>query len=872
MTLLLHPARGPDAPRCSTSPATGTRVAVRTAAETLTYADLARPRRRRRRAPRRHPPAGARRGRQHASTSLVAYLAALTHGHVVLLAPPGEPRPRLAEAWDPDVVVRRRTTCVSGATAPRHDLHPDLALLLSTSGSTGSPKLVRLSHDNLRSNAASIADYLGLTPDDRAITSLPLHYCYGLSVRAQPPAGRRRAGADRPVRRRRVLLAARRATPARRRSPACPTPSSCSSGPASTSAGSRRLRYVTQAGGRLAPDRVRAWRGSRPARGLGPGRDVRRRPRRPPGWPGCRPSWPTPHPGSIGIPVPGGSFRHRPGAGGRRPGVGELVYSGPNVMLGYATSAGRPRPRPRADRAPHRRPRPRGRRPGRGGRAAAAGTPSCSGCGSTSTTSSGWWPSSPAARGALRGRRRRRSTRSTPGRARVDRLAAVVAACSGLPTSAIRVTRLDALPRTVTGKPDLAALAEHARLLDDPPRRRHPARSSRPPATTTPSSSGGPTSPTTDSFAGLGGDSLSYVELATRLGSPARTCRPTGTPARSATWLTADEPAPRRTARHQRGAAGRWPSWRSSAPTPTCSPSSAAPTCCSPSPATTSPASSSPATPASGGSATGWPRSRSWSSRRRCGSAASRWSPATTPPPPRCSSTGWSAATAGPSSGSTGSSRPWSGSPLVALALRGGARRSTGWSGVRRARFALGLVLAALAVRFAWVGLEAGTTERYTIGVVALWFALRLGRDPRRHARPPLDRRGAGRGSAPSASSATRCARRWSSAGIALLVHVPTLRVPAPAGRAGLGGGVGVAVRLPHPLAGLPAPRGRASRSARRWRRSPSASRYWWVSRPPCAGSAGRSRLSHRAPSRRRSTAVGTDPTAAAPRRRPSRR
>ena len=30
-----------------------------------------------------------------------------------------------------------------------HDLHPDLALLLSTSGSTGSPKLVRLSHDNL---------------------------------------------------------------------------------------------------------------------------------------------------------------------------------------------------------------------------------------------------------------------------------------------------------------------------------------------------------------------------------------------------------------------------------------------------------------------------------------------------------------------------------------------------------------------------------------------------------------------------------------------------------------------------------------------------------------------------------------------------
>ena len=41
---------------------------------------------------------------------------------------------------------------------------------------------MRLSHDNLRSNAASIATYLEITPADRAVTSLPLHYCYGLSV------------------------------------------------------------------------------------------------------------------------------------------------------------------------------------------------------------------------------------------------------------------------------------------------------------------------------------------------------------------------------------------------------------------------------------------------------------------------------------------------------------------------------------------------------------------------------------------------------------------------------------------------------------------------------------------------------------------
>ena len=61
-------------------------------------------------------------------------------------------------------------------------IHPDLALMLSTSGSTGSPKLVRLSLRNLDSNAASIAQYLELTPSERPITSLPMPYSYGLSV------------------------------------------------------------------------------------------------------------------------------------------------------------------------------------------------------------------------------------------------------------------------------------------------------------------------------------------------------------------------------------------------------------------------------------------------------------------------------------------------------------------------------------------------------------------------------------------------------------------------------------------------------------------------------------------------------------------
>ncbi len=61
-------------------------------------------------------------------------------------------------------------------------MHKDLALLLTTSGSTGSPKLVRQSYKNIFVNAASIASYLELDGDERPITTLPLNYTYGLSI------------------------------------------------------------------------------------------------------------------------------------------------------------------------------------------------------------------------------------------------------------------------------------------------------------------------------------------------------------------------------------------------------------------------------------------------------------------------------------------------------------------------------------------------------------------------------------------------------------------------------------------------------------------------------------------------------------------
>lgn len=63
-----------------------------------------------------------------------------------------------------------------------YPLHPDLGLLLTTSGSTGSPKLVRQSYANIKANTESICTYLDITSDDRPITTLPMSYTYGLSI------------------------------------------------------------------------------------------------------------------------------------------------------------------------------------------------------------------------------------------------------------------------------------------------------------------------------------------------------------------------------------------------------------------------------------------------------------------------------------------------------------------------------------------------------------------------------------------------------------------------------------------------------------------------------------------------------------------
>ena len=64
----------------------------------------------------------------------------------------------------------------------KYPLYDELALLLTTSGSTGSPKFVRQSYLNVLDNAQSIVKYLELDETERPITTLPMNYTYGLSI------------------------------------------------------------------------------------------------------------------------------------------------------------------------------------------------------------------------------------------------------------------------------------------------------------------------------------------------------------------------------------------------------------------------------------------------------------------------------------------------------------------------------------------------------------------------------------------------------------------------------------------------------------------------------------------------------------------
>lgn len=117
--------------------------------------------------------------------TIAAYLGAMQAGHAVLPLPCGDcplgddlvARFRPVASWRRDGAHFRMQHHRDGA-----GIHPDLGLLLMTSGSTGQGRGVRLSKDAIAANANAIAEYLELESNDRAALVLPLHYSYGLSV------------------------------------------------------------------------------------------------------------------------------------------------------------------------------------------------------------------------------------------------------------------------------------------------------------------------------------------------------------------------------------------------------------------------------------------------------------------------------------------------------------------------------------------------------------------------------------------------------------------------------------------------------------------------------------------------------------------
>ena len=216
-------------------------------------------------------------------------------------------------------------------------LFRDLALLITTSGSTGSPKLVRQSYENIFVNAESIANYLKLDRNERPITTLPMNYVYGLSIiNSHFLVGATILLTDRTLIQKEFwhFLKESNATSFggvpytyemldKLRFYRMDLPS---------------LRTMTQAGGKITPELHKKFAEFAAEKGIdfivmyGAAEATARMGYLPP-------ERAVEKQGSMGIPIPGGKFRlidtenkiiRTPNT------VGELVYEGKNVTLGYA--------------------------------------------------------------------------------------------------------------------------------------------------------------------------------------------------------------------------------------------------------------------------------------------------------------------------------------------------------------------------------------------------------------------------------------------------------------------------------------------------------------------------------------------------------
>lgn len=248
---------------------------------------------------------------------------------------------QLVDAYKPEYVFRPNADGeyeISQLAGCNSQLYSELGLILTTSGSTGSPKFVRLTYENLFSNAESIAEYLEIASDDRAITTLPMTYSYGLSIiNSHLISGACIILTDAPIIGKDFWTLFKEQNPTtfggvpfvydmlkklRFARMNCPS-----------------LKYITQAGGHLSAELVKEFEDICKQKGIkfivmyGQTEATARMAYMP--WDKLEG-----RENSIGIAIPGGEFFliDDEGAVIDQPDVpGELCYRGPNVSLGYAT-------------------------------------------------------------------------------------------------------------------------------------------------------------------------------------------------------------------------------------------------------------------------------------------------------------------------------------------------------------------------------------------------------------------------------------------------------------------------------------------------------------------------------------------------------
>lgn len=214
------------------------------------------------------------------------------------------------------------------------DLLPNLAILQPTSGSTGDSKCVRVSYSNLNFVSAAIASYLQLDSERSLVSSLPFHYTFGLSILHSAIW----SGAKLVLTQDSITSGEFWKTFTQNRVTdfsGVPFQFQALSKRGFPSAALDSLRCLTQAGGPLPASDVRWWLDYCEPKAIeffvmyGQTEASPRISYLPP-------AMAREKIGSVGVPISGGRLEI---ANPNSEGTGEVIYFGPNVCLGYATSA-----------------------------------------------------------------------------------------------------------------------------------------------------------------------------------------------------------------------------------------------------------------------------------------------------------------------------------------------------------------------------------------------------------------------------------------------------------------------------------------------------------------------------------------------------